>query len=311
VSAPTFPRAWEAYYDHLQAHSRTPDTISVYRMVLYDFTHYLATRRPPRTWDRPTPQHLTHYLNRTSRLYSGSGRPRARGGRLAANTRNGYAAIIRAFYRFAYDQGLLPRHPLRGFVLPKPARPIPRALELADVDRAMRAAAADPRMTVMIWLMFGCGLRAMEVADLEIQDLRLHAEPAVLHVRQGKGGKPRIVPVAPAVAVVLRRYLDGLPGAGPVVASLSTGRALSRKTVCRLVSAHLRAAGIRDSSHALRHTFATELLKAGRGANLYAVSKSLGHSSTRVTEAVYVASYLGDLAELARQLPDPRGRSRA
>jgi len=312
VSVVSFPTAWERYYDYLGRRGRRPASISVYRVTLYDFSRYLATRRPPKPWDRPTPGDLGRFLNRPSRSgAAGAGRPRSRDGRLAANTRNGYGSIITTFYRWCYDQGMLPRDPLRGFVMPKAARPIARALELAQVARAMEAAAGDPRMTVMLWLMYGTGLRAMEVAGLEIQDLRMHADPPVLHVREGKGGKSRVVPVAPAVAGVLRAFVAGRPGAGPVVASATTGLALSRKTVCRLVSAHLRAAGVKDSSHALRHTFATELLKAGKGANLYSVSKSLGHSSTKVTEQVYVAGYLGDLAGLAALLPDPRGGGHA
>jgi integrase len=272
----------------------------------------LAAQRFPKPWYRPLPADLGKFLNRPSRsTAAGAGRPRAADGRLAANTRNGYASIICTFYRWAYDQKLLPRDPLRGFTIPKAGRPVARALELADVQRALVAAADDPRMTTMLWLMYGTGLRAMEVAGLQVQDLRLAADPPVLHVREGKGGKPRVVPLAPAVVAVLCRHLVGMPGAGPLVTSVSTGRALSRKTVCRLVSRHLRDAGVKDSGHALRHTYATQLLQAGRGANLYAVSKALGHSSTRVTEQVYTNSYLGDLAELAALLPDPRGGARA
>ena len=118
-----------------------------------------------------------------------------------------------------------------------------------------------------------------------------------------------MVPLAAPVVEVLRRHLAGLPTTGPLVANRRfPGEHLTREAVSRLLSVHLRGAGVGDTGHALRHTFATELLKAGRGANLYAVSKALGHSSTEVTEQVYVSSYLGDLAALAALLPDPRSR---
>jgi len=302
VSVPTFPTAWERYRVVMLERGRRPTTITTNRAVLYDFClDYLGNRRRRKRWDRPTDVDLRGFLSRPPR--NGS-----RDRRMAANTRACYASIVCCFYRWCYEQRILPRNPLRGFVAPKAARPVARALDLADVERALVLAAErnDQRMTVMLWLMFGAGLRCMEVAGLQVQDLRLHADPAVLHVREGKGGKPRMVPLAPMVAAVLRRYLDGQPGTGPVVASKASGRPITAHTVSTRVSEHLRAAGVKDSGHALRHTFATELLKAGKGANLYAVSRALGHAHTDVTEHVYVSSYLGDLAGLAAALPDPR-----
>ena len=46
-----------------------------------------------------------------------------------------------------------------------------------------------------------------------------------------------------------------------------------------------RAAGIEESSHAFRHTFAIELLKSG--VDVRSVSKALGHSSVAITERFY------------------------
>jgi hypothetical protein len=95
-------------------------------MVLYDFYGYLAAQRFPKTWDRPVPGDLGRFINRPSRSgAAGAGRPRARDGRLAANTRNSYASIICTFYRWCYDQRMLPRDPLHGFVIPKAGRRSP------------------------------------------------------------------------------------------------------------------------------------------------------------------------------------------
>ncbi len=313
MSALSFPAVFERYRLRMIERGLRPSTRKTTRSVLYDFClGYLGTRRPRKTWDRPTDVDLQGFLSRPPRDGNRGRRP-GTDKRMAANTRNSYASIICSFYRWCYEQRILPRDPLRGFVPPRAGRPVARALELADVQRALALAAerSDQRMTVILWLMYGAGLRAMEVAGLEIQDLRFQADPPVLQVREGKGGKSRVVPLAPALVGVLRRHLDGQPGTGPVVASLSSGRPLRPHTVTMRVSEHLHAAGIKETGHALRHTFATELLKAGRGANLYAVSKALGHANTDVTEQVYVSSYLGDMAALAAALPDPRGGARA
>ena len=73
----------------------------------------------------------------------------------------------------------------------------------------------------------------------------------------------------------------------------------------------MHAQGVRETGHSLRHSFATHLLAAGRGRNLYSVSKALGHASTEVTETTYTSGYLGDFGELAALLPDPRTGQRS
>jgi integrase len=157
-----------------------------------------------------------------------------------------------------------------------------------------------------VWLAFGCGLQVGEIAGASIQDLQLRGRP-FLRVVAGKGGRSRTVRLPEVVAEVLAAHLARRPAAGPLVESRHRpGEPVTAGTVSRWLSDAMRGAGLGDSGHALRHTFATELVAAGKGRNLYAVSKLLGHASTRTTERVYTAGYAGELDEAVALLPDPR-----
>ena len=53
----------------------------------------------------------------------------------------------------------------------------------------------EPRFATCLRLMYGCGLRVGEAVSLEVKDIRGHQTPPLLHIRNGKGGKDRYVPL--------------------------------------------------------------------------------------------------------------------
>jgi integrase len=82
---------------------------------------------------------------------------------------------------------------------------------------------------------------------------------------------------------------------------------MTSKQVTHIIRMAMKATGVKARPHDLRHTYATQLLAAGRGENLLTVSRLLGHSSTALTEQVYGSGYRGELDAVAALLPDPRG----
>jgi site-specific recombinase XerD len=156
------------------------------------------------------------------------------------------------------------------------------------------------RDRLVLELLYGCGLRSMELVALRMGDVQ--AAQAQLIVR-GKGGKTRVVPLGDEAAAALRRYLERgrgelerqrrAPGAGPsevpalrrdepVLLSRS-GRALLTSDVRRLVVKYSRLAGIDPASpHMLRHAYATHMLE--RGADLRVIQELLGHASVSTTQ---------------------------
>jgi integrase len=296
-SSPTWPEACQAWYAHLTLErGRRPRTILAYKQVLTDFGAWLA--KTP--WWEIEPSHVRAYLDRPQRVLSA--RP---GQPLAPASRALYSTTLSHFYAWAARAGLLQQDPLRNFTPEKWPAPIPRALDPAEVARLLDHVADDPRVEAIVWCGFGLGLRAGEVAAARVEHLQLHGgRPAI--IVHGKGGRRRRIPLPDPVREVLARYLAGRR-TGPVIEhARKPGHHVSSRTVSRMVGWAMAEVGlVGGNHHQLRHTFATSLLEAGRGQNLYSVSRLMGHSSTTITEQTYSA-YLGDVDAVMSLVRDPR-----
>jgi len=224
--------------------------------------------------------------------------------------RRGYApatlarklSTLRGFTRHLTEAGVLAADPARSLPGPRRRRRLPRVLSLSEVDTLVAATeGTDPlalRDRLVLELLYGCGLRSMELVALRLGDVQ--AAQAQIIVR-GKGGKMRVVPLGDVAAAALRRYIErgrgelerqaALAGRGDAAASrreaallLSrTGRPLLTSDIRRLVVKYSRLAGIDPASpHMLRHAYATHMLE--RGADLRAIQELLGHASVSTTQ---------------------------
>jgi len=180
---------------------------------------------------------------------------------------------------------------------------IPRFLE--------QAKKLGKRDYALMMVALGSGVRVAELVSLDIRDIRHDgADGTIIHVRQGKGGKDRLIPVRPEVRKAVDDYLaESLRKRGDIgPLFLSEDRAmgsrdswrLTTKSASRIVKACAELAGIekRISPHALRHTFAFSCYLYCR--NLVAVQKLLGHATINTTQR-YV-SHLDQL-DLRKAIP--------
>jgi integrase/recombinase XerD len=303
---PTGPELWEAWCAHLKRTHHRPETITEYRRVIYHFWRYCKRMNNPAA---VTKRDLEKFLGRYSERGPSAGRPIS-----AITARNG-GKIITLAYRWFTEEGLIGkrRSPLAGYGLPKAHEPPPRFLEQTTIGRLVMAAEQDDaRMATMLWLGYGCGLRRGEIARLKVEDVTPARGqfPMVLDI-DGKGGKKRRVPVHGSAAAWLEGYLATRPRTGPLLAKhprtpshLTPRGHLTPGSVGDMMADFMRAHGVKESSHALRHTFATELLMANPG-QLRGVQRLLGHASSVTTER-YTAAYDGQAWTVASTLPDPR-----
>jgi integrase/recombinase XerC len=293
------PAVWDKYRTWLVAERQMRSrTVATYRRTLWSFWGSID----PRPWHRATPRDLTRLLNTDVRVGQRRGRP------LAPNTRLNYAAAVVCFYRWAAAQQLVATDRMVGFTLPRGGQPLPRGIDPAALRQVLLAAEPDPRLYLMVWLMYGAGLRAAEVAGLRVEDCYL-GEHGYVHVVDGKGGRQRTIPLYPELRAALVRWTAGLPQAGPLFPSpVRHGEPVGYKTVSAALSGLLGSLGIGETGHALRHAFAQELLAACGEEHLLTVSRLLGHSSTQVTERIYLLGYRGQPERVVLKLPDPRTR---
>ena len=175
---------------------------------------------------------------------------------------------------------------------------LPIVLGRAEVQ-ALLAVVREPRFRTCLRLMYHCGLRVGETVAIEVRDLHGKETPPRLHIRNGKGGKDRYVPVAPAMIQELRdwwivhrnqKFLFPSPGRGWADRTLSLSQAMTGSTAPMSVSSvqmayrlARAASGVNSASttHSLRHSYATHLLE--EGVSLRQISQYLGHESLDTT----------------------------
>ncbi len=185
-------------------------------------------------------------------------------------------------------------------------RSLPQPLESDELTAVMTA--CDRRTLVgcrdhaVLLLLARLGLRAGEVAALQLEDLDWHA--GELHIR-GKGRSlhrlPLPVDVGQAMAAYLRRARRSQTTRAAFVSCRAPFTSLTSHAVIEIARRALRAAGIRrGGAHRLRHTAATQMLR--RGASLTEIAQVLGHRHVDTT-AIYAKVDHGALRGLARPWP--------
>ena len=198
-------------------------------------------------------------------------------------------AAIRSFYRYLERENLADGAAVRSVRSPKLPRTLPRPLSEEDAERTIREAGEEDvpwiaaRNAALITLLYGTGLRISEALSLKRGDAPLGATLTVI----GKGRKERSVPVLAAVREAVDAYVKLCPFAPAKSAPLFVsrrGNPMSAREAQALMQ-HLRGRlGLspRATPHALRHSFATHLLR--NGGDLRAVQELLGHASLSTTQ---------------------------
>ena len=138
---------------------------------------------------------------------------------------------------------------------------------------------------LLIKTLFQTGARVSEFVHIQVEDV--YFEEEMILIRQGKGGKPRYVPILPELAQELRTHLRGR--AKGYLFETNRHEAFSPRRIQQLVKETADRAGItkRVSPHTLRHSIATTLLE--HGMPLEQIQKFLGHAKIDTTQ-IYAVS---------------------
>lgn len=187
--------------------------------------------------------------------------------------------------RFLYRVTLGRPEVIAGIPWPKMRRRLPDVLTRPEVARVLDAA-PSPFWTAFLATAYAAGLRRMEVAALRAADV--DSASGLLRVAHGKGDKPRLVPLEPALLATLRTHWgrERLPGPWLFPARSRTGWA-DHPVNLRLASDAFRRARLAArierpvTLHGLRHAFATHHLEAG--VDLHTLQVLLGHEDIETT----------------------------
>lgn len=204
---------------------------------------------------------------------------------------------LKIFLKWCVKKSHLEHNPAEGIDLPKKPHLLPKhlsqedAVALLDWTRNFRYAYQFERFraVAIISMLIFTGIRIQELLNLKIEDVRFDSKE--IFVRSGKGQKDRLVPMHEDLEDALRLYLkdrDRLKRYDPhLFVSMKFDRPLQYRTVARLVDKIRNKCGIHFTPHMLRHTFATLMLEGG--ADIFAISKMLGHSDIKTT-TIYLSA---------------------
>ena len=300
-------RAVRSYLDHLVVERGLADnTLKSYRRDLRRYVGWLADHGVEGL-DGVREETVTAFL---VALREGDAEHPPLSAGSAART----VVAVRGFHRFAVREGLAQVDPSAAVRPPAPAKRLPKALPLADIERILDAAGAPGtalalRDRALLELLYGTGARISEAVGLDLDDLDLSDPDGDVGgggtvLLRGKGSKERMVPVGRYAREAVEAYLvRGRPelssvGHGlPALFLNARGGRLSRQSAWTVLVKAAERAGVSAevSPHTLRHSFATHLLDGG--ADVRVVQELLGHASVTTTQ-VYTLVTVDSLREV-------------
>lgn len=200
---------------------------------------------------------------------------------LLRSTKNAMVTTVKLFFKSLYVNNLILTNPTRDFSLKLTDQSKPKEILTKGVMAELLDSIQNIRDRAVFELMYSSGLRISEVSKLVIEDIDF--EGKLIHIRQSKFNKDRIVPVTDTAVVFLKKYLETRR---VKKGALFLGRygALSKATISKKFRYYLREKNLYKeglSAHSVRHSLATHLLEAG--VNLRYVQELLGHESIETT----------------------------
>jgi site-specific recombinase XerD len=227
--------------------------------------------------------------------------------RVCLGSAKGKVAELRSLLRFLHVRGFMARSLVESVpgVAGWRETTIPATMPQGDIEALLagcdRLTLDGARDLAMLMLLARLGLRSIEIARLQLDDLDWRAGDLLV---RGKARRDDRLPIPDDVGNALAEYL-ALRGRHESRSVFLTLRAPTRPIradlVGDVVQRHCRQAGVPHvGPHRLRHTLATQML--AQGAALADISQVLRHSDLATT-AIYAKVDLGRLREVARPWP--------
>lgn len=195
---------------------------------------------------------------------------------------------IRMFFRYLKSENLIDCNITTYLDSPKVWDLVPDVLTIVEVTALLTtpdpATEAGARDRAILQVLYASGLRVSELCGLNLHDVSDHTVRV-----KGKGGKERLVPIAPSAVAAVDHYLlhfrqEKQQEALIPLFVMEGGKRINRVFVWRKVTRYAKAINPCKtvSPHTLRHSFATHLLE--NGADLRIIQEMLGHASIATTD---------------------------
>jgi len=257
------------YFVHLHRNCRSQHTIRSYQIILFAFLVYLKSigRRHIETVTR---EDICAYIEHEQ----------DRG--LRATTVESTARGIYCFYRYLVDRDIVHPKILTRKIRIKTPQPLPRAIDPEDIQSLLRVI-TNLRDRTLILVLLRTGMRIGELLRTKLIDLNF-AERRIEIFEAQKNRVGRVVYISDDALSSLKQWLEQRKRDSEYVFYGHQGRMLTYEAARSRFVKYLAKAGLSNKGytlHALRHTFASELLNAGM--RLECLQQLLGHSSIEMT----------------------------
>jgi integrase/recombinase XerD len=199
------------------------------------------------------------------------------------------ATIALCGIKFFYEVTLKRKWTDLEMIRPRKEHKLPVVLTMEEVHRILSCVKLA-RYQSCLATIYSCGLRLQEGTHLQVPNI--DGKRMVIHVRLGKGGRDRYVPLPATTLELLRGFWKAhrnpvwiFPSPGRHGKDMPTAtKPVAHSNVQKAFRDALKASKIRKkaSVHSLRHSYATHLLEDG--VNLRIIQEILGHRSARTTQ---------------------------
>jgi integrase/recombinase XerD len=200
---------------------------------------------------------------------------------LSPNTVKTYMSIVKSLISFCHELGIMQYNVAKPIKTPKPKDCLAERIMSEQEITLMIYSETNARNKLILKMLYYCGLRASELANLTWGDLcdRTGNGQATIY---GKGSKTRVVIIPTGLWRELQQLRGDAGKSGPVFKSRQGDGFMTRATVWNVVKSAAKKIGLDNPSpHWLRHGHASHSLD--RGAPIHLVSQSLGHASVATT----------------------------
>ncbi len=236
-------------------------TVESYTSVLQIFFRYFSSKRP----DQIRQEDISYFMNEFI-IKNG----------FSASYQNQMISAIKMYYEISGRRCIVP-----GLIeRPRRGRALPKVFSKEEVTRILNSA-GNTKHKLLLWIIYSCGLRRSEVTNILLTDIDRIRN--IIHIREGKGGVDRIVPVPDRVWAKYDEYMESFHPVKYLFEGQGGGR-YSSESVYNVFRNAMGKAGIKKEVgvHSLRHSFATHLHE--NGLDIRFIQELLGHKSTRTTE---------------------------
>lgn len=243
---------FEAYLTHNRGLSA--NTVKAYGDALRSFARHQKTVSPGTRWSTVTKSQIDDYVAYLVNAH------------LKPATIKQHISALRTFYKTIMAMGMMEKNPARYVSTPQLGQPLPKTIEREAILKALASTGTTPKAKAVIAIIYETGIRLGELLTMRKEDISKADHAIRVH---GKGNKERTV----YYGELTRQYGNGWDFAP-----------IDPREVRRMVFESLKPVSNAPqlSPHALRHTFASELIN--NGMSMEAISKLLGHTHLETTE---------------------------